>query len=61
LILKDGRCVAAKQAGRIELFETVDPFAEAKMRRALELGWKWRNAELHVRVPTEPHSGVRSS
>jgi ATP-dependent Lhr-like helicase len=54
LILKDGRCVAAKQAGRIELFETVDPLAEAAMRRALQLGWRWRNAELHVRVPAVP-------
>jgi ATP-dependent Lhr-like helicase len=38
LILQDGRCVAAKVAGRIEFFAQVAPEVEAAMRRALQYG-----------------------
>ncbi len=38
LILCGGRCVASRQAGRIDFHEPLPPETEAEMRRALQLG-----------------------
>ncbi|MBP89784.1 MAG: hypothetical protein CMJ64_24270 [Planctomycetaceae bacterium] len=47
LILQDGRCVAAKQSGQVELCAEVDRETEAAMRRAMQTGRK--DAQTHIR------------
>ncbi|MCB9874670.1 MAG: DEAD/DEAH box helicase [Planctomycetaceae bacterium] len=47
LILKDGKCVAAKQSDRIEFYEEFPLEIEAEMRRSLQIGK--REANSHVR------------
>lgn len=45
IILQRGKCVAAKESGRIELFEQFAPGVELAMRRALQTGMKLRRRE----------------
>lgn len=47
IILRDGKCVAAKQADQIEFFDSLSQDDQAAMRRALQTGK--RDAEPHLR------------
>src|SRR5213079_3256115 len=38
LVLQNGRCVAAKIAGRIEFFAEMEPVTQMAMRRSLQVG-----------------------
>jgi ATP-dependent Lhr-like helicase len=73
LILKGGRCVAAKQAGQIEFFAEFDAITTAEMRRALQTGRRQSDAHIRqswldekheppiarVRPPTMPSQSMR--
>jgi ATP-dependent Lhr-like helicase len=55
LVLQNGRCVAAKIAGRIEFFAEVDPAQQVLMRKSLQIGRRvWPAPEPTSAVP-EPH------
>ena len=42
LVVRDGRCLAAQQAGSIAWFAQPELLAEAEMRRALQMGYRMR-------------------
>jgi len=50
LVLMDGRCVAAKQAGRIVFRDDIEPLTAAEMTRALQLHRRVTSAEASVTV-----------
>jgi hypothetical protein len=52
--LQNGRCVAAKIAGRIEFLGDVDPAEQMLIRKSLQVGRKLRPAAIAIAVP-EPH------
>jgi ATP-dependent Lhr-like helicase len=47
IILREGKCVAARQAGKIEFFEEIETQTQAEMYRALQTGR--RHAATHLR------------
>jgi ATP-dependent Lhr-like helicase len=53
LVLQDGRCIAAKVAGRIEFLVEIDPAEQMLIRKSLQVGRKVRPATVSA-VP-EPH------
>lgn len=54
LVLQNGRCVAAKIAGRIEFLAAVDPADQMLIRKSLQVGRKLRPAAVAAAVPG-PH------
>jgi hypothetical protein len=54
LVIQNGRCVAAKIAGRIEFFAEVDPREHLAIRKSLQVGSKVRPVVL-AEAPAEPH------
>lgn len=54
VVLQNGRCVAAKVAGRIEFLADVDPAEQMLIRKSLQVGRKLRQAAVAATVP-EPH------
>jgi ATP-dependent Lhr-like helicase len=53
LVLQNGRCIAAKVAGRIEFLAEIDPTQQLAIRKSLQVGRKVRPAAASV-VP-DPH------
>jgi len=53
LVVQNGRCIAAKVAGRIEFLADVDPAEQLLIRKSLQVGHKLRRAAVHA-IP-EPH------
>jgi ATP-dependent Lhr-like helicase len=53
LVLQNGRCIAAKTAGRIEFLAHIDPAEQLLIRKSLQVGRKLRPAA--VRAVPEPH------
>jgi ATP-dependent Lhr-like helicase len=58
LVIQNGRCVAAKIAGRIEFLAEIDPSQQLLIRKSLQVGRQLRPAALSP-VP-EPHFSTRS-
>ncbi|HEY2411403.1 MAG TPA: DEAD/DEAH box helicase [Pirellulaceae bacterium] len=54
LVLQNGRCVAAKTAGRIEFLGDIEPADQMLIRKSLQVGRRLRPAAVAVTVP-EPH------
>jgi ATP-dependent Lhr-like helicase len=54
LVLQNGRCVAAKVAGRIKFLADIDPAQQLLIRKSLQVGRKLRPAAISA-VP-EPHA-----
>jgi ATP-dependent Lhr-like helicase len=59
LVVQNGRCVAAKIAGRIEFFAEVEPAQQLLIRKSLQVGRKIRPAPASP-VP-EPHAFSRAA
>jgi ATP-dependent Lhr-like helicase len=53
MVLQNGRCVAAKIAGRIDVLAECDPAQQSLIRKSLQVGRKVRPATMSA-VP-EPH------
>ena len=59
LVIQNGRCVAAKVAGRIEFFAEIDPAQQLLIRKSLQVGRQVRPVPASA-VP-EPHAFSRGA